>query len=69
MAIIDATYDMAKNEGTMTVIHSTYNEETKDYELSEEYTLIFKWYAEEEEFGIITMNVQAYKFVDDIYLF
>jgi hypothetical protein len=60
---------MAKNEGTMTVIHSTYNEETKDYELSEEYTLIFKWYAEEEEFGIVTMNVQAYKFVDDIYLF
>lgn len=69
MGIIDATYDMAKNEGKMTVIHKTYNEETKDYDMSETYDIIFKWYAEEEEFGIVTMNIQTHKYVDDFYLY
>jgi len=69
MGIIDATYDMAKNEGKMTVIHKTYNEETKDYEMSETYDVIFKWYDEEEEFGIVTMNIQTHKYVDNFYLY
>lgn len=69
MGIIDATYDMAKNEGKMTIIHKTYNEETKDYEMSETYDIIFKWYDEEEEFGIVTMNIQTHKYVDNLYFY
>ena len=69
MAMIDATYDMAKNEGKMTIIHKTYNEKTKDYDMSETYDIIFKWYSEEEEFGIVTMNIQTHKFVDTLYLY
>lgn len=64
MGTVDATYDILKNEGTMKIIHKVYDEATKDFELAAEYTMTFKWYPEEEEFGFTSVQIQTYRFVD-----
>jgi len=62
--VVSASYNLITNSGNM--IDQEYEKDEGDYELIITYNIDFKWYQEEEDFGIIKCIIEANKFVNDI---
>lgn len=62
--VVSASYNLITNSGTM--VYQEYEKEEEDYNLVVTYNIDFKWYVDEEEFGIVKCVIDANKFMNDI---
>lgn len=64
--IVSANYNITTNSGSMIYQEFSKDEDGAEYELIVTYNIEFKWYAEEEDFGIVRCVIDASKFINDI---
>lgn len=64
--IVLASYNLITNSGNMIYQEYEKEEDEAEYELTVTYNIDFKWYADEEEFGIVKCVIDANKFLNDI---
>lgn len=65
-----ATYNLYYNSGHIDMKYYKYGDTTLITSLAAEGTLDFKWFEDEEEFGIVDLHVKGYEYIGDaIWLF
>lgn len=64
--IVSASYNLITNSGNMIYQKYEKEEDEAEYELTVTYNIDFRWYIEEEDFGIVKCMIEANKFINDI---
>lgn len=58
-------YNLYDNYGRMTVLFYLMDDDTNEYELAAKYDMTFKWFESDKEIGIVTCNIETYRYVGE----
>lgn len=58
-------YNLYDNYGKMTILFYLMDDDTNEYELAAKYDMTFKWFESDEEIGVVTCNIETYRYVGE----